>query len=252
MQAGCDPRLLPLLSPAAASIKFKASILTGGMGMFRWLRRAPAGPTEQQLHVNQALSDYPPYAPPEWNGDSPVETSTTYREFFLSSKDTRLEALRGFLGKFDMSMNLDDAGLMAVSTWLPLYADLLVDDLDDDTVEDAYRAFTLPWTGTLGGLNPIFDLGIYFAECLWYRRTKLEWIVYRAPDRGSAKHIVSGVPQRVFDPMHWMYVECRNIRNAKRLKQKRVPLYDDPFLRSDSFYGCVLSHTPPGRRSRKR
>jgi len=222
--------------------------------MFRWFRRAPAGPTEQQLHVQQALADYPPYAPPEWNEDpdSFVEASKKYREFFLGSKDTRLEALRGFLEKFDVSMNLDDAGLMAVSAWLPQYADLLVDDLDDDRVKDAYELFTLPWTGTLSGLNPIFDLAIYYAECLWHRRTRLEWIVYRAPDRGLAKHAISGVPQKVFDPMHWMYVECRNIRNTKRLKQRRMLVDENPmFLRSDTFYRAVLSHAPPGRRSRK-
>ncbi|RXH16571.1 hypothetical protein EAS56_06150 [Bradyrhizobium guangzhouense] len=224
--------------------------------MFPWLRRGPVAPTEQQLHVKQALSDYPPYAPPEWNGDlcSLADASNKYREYFLGGKDKRLEALRGFLEKFDVLVNPDDTGLMAVSTWLPQYADLLVDDLDDDTVQDAYRGFTLPWTGPLSGLNPIFDLGIYFAECLWHRRTKLGWIVLRAPDRGFGSHAISGLPGgRFFDPIRFMYVECRNIRNTKRSKQKRTQAYEDSmFLRSDTFCRRVLSYAPPGRRSRKR
>jgi hypothetical protein len=155
-------------------------------GMFRWFRRSSPPPTEQQLRVRQALAAYPPYMPPKWNGDpdSFVEASNEYREFFLGSRERRLEAFRSFLANFDVSLKLDDDGLLAVSNWLPQYADLLIDDLDGDLVQDAYQGFTLPWTETLSGLNPIFDLGVYYAECLWYRRKKLEWIVYRAPDRG--------------------------------------------------------------------
>jgi hypothetical protein len=227
----------------------------GLLVMFRWFRRAPAGPTEQQLHVRQALADYPPYAPPEWNGDpnSLLEASNKYREFFFGSKDTRLEALRGFLGKFDVLMDLDDAGLMAVSTWLPQYADLLLEDFNSDAVRDAYREFTTPWTGELSGLNPIFDLGIYYAECVWLRRTKLEWIVVRGPDRGGATHFISGLPGgQFFDPMNWTYDHCRNIWVSKRAIQKWVPVSDNAWeLQSESFSRSVLSQAPPGRRSRK-
>src|SRR5262249_42035855 len=144
--------------------------------MFGWLRRTPPPPTEQQQRVRQALSEYPPYAPPEWKAESPRDTNVEDREYFFASTQLRLEALRAFLAKFDITLNLDDAGIMAVSAWLPQYADLLVDDLDDDAVHDAYWGFLAPWTGKLAGLNPIFDLGIYYAECLWSRRTKLKWI----------------------------------------------------------------------------
>jgi hypothetical protein len=223
--------------------------------MFGWLRRAPPMPSEDQLQLQEALVGYPPYAPPALNPDPSAfaDVGLAYKDFFLASRESRLEALGGFLAKFDVSLSPDDAGLMAVSAWLPRYADLLVDDLDDDTVQDAYRAFTLPWTGALAGLNPIFDLGIYYAECLWRRRTRLRWIVYRSPDYGSAVHIIEGLPHgRGFDPMHWMYTECRNIRNSRPAKRKRWLPDDDPvFLGSDRFYTHVLSRCPPGRRSRK-
>src|SRR5262249_40126676 len=139
--------------------------MRGSIGMFGWLRRAPPPSTEQQLRVRHALSGYPPYAPPAWNPDA-KSLNMEYRDYFLGSKQLRFEALRGFLAKFEITLSLDDAGLMAVSAWLPQYADLLVDDLDNDDVHDAYWGFLAPWTGALGGLNPIFDLGIYYAECL--------------------------------------------------------------------------------------
>lgn len=221
--------------------------------MFGWFRRAPARPTEDQLRLREALEEYPQYAPPAWNPDPNfyAQAGQDYREFFFASREARLKALGGFQARFGVSSNLDDTGLMAVSAWLPRYADLFVDHLDDDHVRDAYERFASPWTGTLAGLNPIFD---HYAECLWYRRTKLKWIVVRSPDWGTAVHSISGLPGGSgFDPINWMYIECRNIRNSKKRKQQRFPLSDDPtFLRSDRFYRHVISHCPPGRRSMKR
>ena len=139
--------------------------------MFGWLRRAPPPPSKEQHQVMQALAGYTPYAPPEWKPDSSPESmraaSFQYRDYFLDSKQARLETLRAFLTNFDVSPDLDDAGLMAVSTWLPHWADLLVDDLVDQATRDTYQRFTSPWTGKLSGLNAKFDLGIYHAECLW-------------------------------------------------------------------------------------
>jgi hypothetical protein len=127
--------------------------------MFGWFRRAPKAPTDEQLRVTQALVNCPPYAPPEWNPDPEFlrDANVAYQEYFFTSRQARLDARRDFFAKFDVALNLEDAGIMAVSTWLPQYADLLV-DFDDDAVHDAYREFTAPWTGVLSGLNPIFDV----------------------------------------------------------------------------------------------
>lgn len=222
--------------------------------MFGWLRRAPPPPTEQQRKVTRALADYPPYSPPEWNPNkkSLRDANMEYREYFFDSRPARLEALRAFLAQFDVTLNPDDAGIMAVSTWLPQYADLLVENLDDDAVRDGYRGFTTPWTGALGGLNPIFDLGVYYAECLWLRRTRLKWLVTRGPQRQVSGHAISGLPGgKLFDPINWMYSECRNIRNLKAYVRKRILTSDNPgLLRSDAFSRHVLSNAPPGRRRR--
>jgi len=136
--------------------------------MFGWLRRPPStSPTEQQLQLMKALVGYPPYAPPEYRPDPNAESmraaSAQYREYFLASRQARLEGLREFLANFDVSLGLDDAGLMAVSTWLPYWANLLVSEFKD---RDAYKRLEVPWTGRLRGLNVVFDLGIYYAECL--------------------------------------------------------------------------------------
>jgi hypothetical protein len=229
--------------------------------MFDWLRRSPPPPPpEEQLKLTRALAGYPPYAPPEYgpapNPESMREASFRYRDYFLANRQARLEALREFFANFDVCLSLDDAGLMAVSSWLPYWADLLVDDFDDKAVRDGYDLLRVPWTGTLIGLNVIFDLGVYYAECLWSRRTKLEWSVTRGADVHGivrATHFVKGLPGgKWFDPIHFMYSECWNIRKAKIAKQQRLPHSDDPWLlKSESFYRHVLAKTPSGRRSRK-
>ena len=226
--------------------------------MFGWLRRPPStSPTEQQLQLMKALVGYPPYAPPEYRPDPNAESmraaSAQYREYFLASRQARLEGLREFLANFDVSLGLDDAGLMAVSTWLPYWANLLVSEFKD---RDAYKRLEVPWTGRLRGLNVVFDLGIYYAECLWARRTKLEWLVFRGADMHGnvlATHAIKGLPGgKSFDPFDFMFWECWDIRKAKIAKQKRMPYSDDPWhLRSESFYRHVLAKAPPVRRSRK-
>ena len=178
--------------------------------------------------------------------------SAQYREYFLGSRQARLEALREFLANFDVSLSLDDAGLVAVSAWLPHWADLLVDEFEDSNV---YFRLEIPWTGRFGGLNVVFDLGIYYAECLWARRTKLEWIVGRGADVHGivlATHLIKGLPgDKLFDPFHFMFRECWHIRKAKLKRQSGMPYSDDPWvLNPESFSRHLLAQAPPGRRSR--
>ena len=183
--------------------------------MFRWLRRGPRRRAEQKQRVLDALAGYPPYEPPEWNPDtkSLLEANVEYKDYFFANRDRRIEALRTFLAKFDVASNFDDAGLMAVSAWCPLYADLLVEGLNSDTVRSAYHGFEAPWSGTLLGLNPIFDLGIYYGECLLSRRSRLKWQPHRGPESNAAAHPIFGQRnRRPFDPINWMYTWCNNVR----------------------------------------
>lgn len=224
--------------------------------MFDWLRRAPAPPTEQQRQVWQALSEYPLYAPPEWDPDtkSMHDACVEYQKYFFGSKTQRLDALSSFLAKFDTTLGLDDAAILAVSAWMHDYSDLLVRDFKDHATIEAYWGFSAPWTGELAGLNPIFDLGIYHAECLWARRTMLRWIVGRGPQKNVTTHLISGLPGtgKPFNPMINAYGQCHNIYFAKKGVRQRFPGAEASLEhKRDTLYRLIRSQTPPGRRSRR-
>ena len=110
--------------------------------MFGWLRRVLLPPTAQQRRMRQLLAGYPLYAPPAYKGDSTIESaraaSAEYAEYFHDIRPARLEALRTFLENFGVSLNTDDAGLMAVSAWLPEWADLLIEGPYNKTIWYAY------------------------------------------------------------------------------------------------------------------
>jgi len=186
--------------------------------MFRWLHREPRIPAEQEQRVLDALVGYPPYEPPEWNPDtkSLMEANAEYKAFFFANRIRRIEIFRAFLAKFDVASNLDDAGIMATSEWCPLYADLLVHGLESDTVWSAYHGLAASWTGPLLGLNAIFDLGVYYGECLLLRNSRLRWHPSRGPEPNTAAHPIFGQRnRRPFDPVDWMYTWCKNVRSAK-------------------------------------
>jgi hypothetical protein len=139
------------------------------------MRRAHVPPRrqEQRIRVSEALVGYPVYEIPEWDPGTKSlrEAHLEYVRLFFAEKDRRLEALGRFLAKFDIDMSLDDTGAMAVSAWLPLYVDLLVDKLEDEGTQSAYDYLESAWTGPLLGLNTIFDLGIILenASCIAIR-----------------------------------------------------------------------------------
>jgi hypothetical protein len=201
--------------------------------MFGWLRRAPSPRMEQRSRVSNALADYPPYTPDAWDDDPDRIEHATYTKFFLENREDRLAALRIFLAKFDVAPDLDDAGLMAVSAWCPLYADLLVDSLETDAVWSAYHQFAAAWVGPLLGLNAIFDLGVYCGECVLLRNPKLKWQPLRGPDHYVQHPILGQKYQRSFDPVGWMYVICRNIYNEKTWDYARI---GGPLTKKDDLY----------------
>ena len=196
--------------------------------MFSWLRRKPPPLSEEGRRVLDALRAYPPYIPPIWDPGKPFADSVAeYQAFFFANKDLRIEALRAFVAKFGVALTVDEDGLRAISAWCPAYADLLVDGLESDAVTFAYQDFEPSWTGPLLGLNPIFDLGIYFGECILSHNPKLKWEPVLAPDASSVVHnIIFG--RRffaLFDPVWWTYTQCNNIRSDKLAKARRLPAY---------------------------
>ena len=114
--------------------------------------------------MQQALADYPVYAPPPLRPELDLVTRGAsireYQDYFFSALPARREALRTLLLHFDVALSADDAGLAALSAWLPQWGDLLAHDYTDRELVNAYHRLDAPWTGRLRGLNVMFDLGI--------------------------------------------------------------------------------------------
>jgi hypothetical protein len=211
--------------------------------MFGWLRREPAHIAERRRQVCDALVGYPPYQPPKWDIDaiSMGEANVEYRQFFFGERGQRLEALRNFLEKFCVILSLEDAGILEVSAWCPTFADLFVPGLERDAVRDAYQEFETPWTGDLLGLNPIFDLGVYFGECLLLRNPRLEWKPGRGPEPTFVSHHIFGQKSgRPFDPVADMYTRCRNIQATNKLSGP----CGREFIQPDSLSRAIHAHVP--------
>jgi hypothetical protein len=194
--------------------------------MFAWLHRKPAPASQDKRRVRDALAGYPPYDPPRWTSeDQPAQPIIDeYRAYFLDNRNRRVEALSRFLAKFDIALSLDDEGVKAVSAWLPTYADLLVDGLQQQESDDiwcAYHYFDPPWIGPLTGLNPIFDLGVYMGECMLSRNPRLKWMPMLAPEpnKGASHPIFGQRSGRPFDPINSTYTECKNIHFARVTKR---------------------------------
>jgi hypothetical protein len=164
------------------------------MPIFGWSLRKSAHLTEQPQRVSEALLNYPPYEPPEWNPDtkSMGDANAEYRDFFLENRRHRLEALRQFLAKFNVDLDVTDSGIMAISTWLPTFGDVLVDELRSDAVRSAFHGFESPWVGPLIGLNAVFDLGIYVGECFLSRNSQLRWMPIRGAEPSYISHPIFG------------------------------------------------------------
>jgi len=190
--------------------------------MFRWLSRNTGSGAEERRIISGALADYPPYLPPPWDAASLREASAIYSDFFFENRSRRLHALRLFLAHFNVAVDLDDARILAISAWCPHSTHLLVEGLNTDSVHDAYNDFTSPWIGPLIGLNPIFDLGVYFGECMLSRNPQLKWQPMRGPQSNNVGHLIFGEKDgRPFDPIKWMYVFCCNIYNERTMPVAR-------------------------------
>jgi hypothetical protein len=146
--------------------------------MFGWLRKNSRHLTDLRRRMSQALADYPAYQPLHRQGPNcprhlPDQEAREFAargrenfQYFTEQRPERLRALEAFLAKFDLVANLQNEGLAAVSGWLPGNCGALLPDLSrDETMQTFYR-YLVPWEGSLRGLNAIFDLGIFFGECV--------------------------------------------------------------------------------------
>jgi len=202
--------------------------------MFGWLRREPSHLAEHRRRAADALADYPIYEPPHRQGPNCPrhlrnQGEAAYRQhiqefdargrenfsYFMEHRHARLTTLTTFLAKFGVTMGVDDVGLAAVSAWCPGNCGALVANLRQDAMRQVFFQLA-PWTGQYRGFNVIFDLGIFFGECVTARNRSLHWI-YKPGSSDDGSAILSGYeiagfrdPRDWLDPMSHMYTECEN------------------------------------------
>jgi hypothetical protein len=190
--------------------------------MFNWLRRKPTQLAEQRRRMSDTLTDYPLYEPihrqgpncPRHFGDTEArEYAARGREnfmYFMEQRHARLNALRTFLEKFNVTVNLDDEGLANVSQWLPGNCGALVPNPREDETMQLFYQHLAPWEGRWRGLNVVFDLAIFLGECVTARNKRLHWVIWPGTSEdgaavGSGYHIGGfRLPRDGFDPMNYM------------------------------------------------
>jgi hypothetical protein len=198
------------------------------------------------------LSDYPVYDPPHRKNSAflDFESARKNKQHFLDHRAERLDALRGFLHRFEVDLALQGTGLAAVSAWFPRYGGLLA-KLWDLEVMQAFYHFR-PWTGRRRGLNVIFDLGLFFGECVIAGNPNCEWLgfVGAAPGEppkpevgigGSGIFISDSRRKLMFDPFADICSSCFNLNSAENLLYPGGPMSgdDDPnmLVRLVDIYG---------------
>ena len=226
--------------------------------MFGWLRRAPSRRAEQQREMASALADYPIYDPPHrqdrnWQrrpvGESyDEEDLRLMREFnargrenfsyFMNHRDERLTALGTFLAKLGVIMDLDETGLASVSAWLPGNCGALVADPREEETRQVFFQHLEPWTQQRRGLNVIFDLGVFFGECVIKRNQRLHWTCWPGASAIHTGHAIAGFKKKRhwLDPMGNIYYDCVNDENAIRRRQVGV-------VRADTLVGKVRDYS---------
>lgn len=174
--------------------------------MFSWLHKEPSHLIDERRRMSEALIDYPareplhrqgPNCPKHLPDQEAREFAARGREnfsYFMEHRNERLNALKAFLAKFGVAMDLEERGLAAVSAWLPGNCGALVADLGKAETTQIFFRHLVPWSGDFLGLNVIFDLGIFFGECVIVRNPRLHWINWPGVSNegyalGSAYHI---------------------------------------------------------------
>lgn len=176
--------------------------------------------------VRKALSNYPVLAPPHGKHSAflDFDAAKENERFFFEHKQERIEALGDFLRAFDIDLALQGRGLDAVSAWFPGHAPLLVAGLRTKAVRQAFYGWRTPWVGRLRGLNTIFDLGLFFGECIIAKNPRCRWrgFMSAAPgepprpetDIGGSGIRVEGSRLKYYiDPLRLIYTNCLNIQS---------------------------------------
>jgi len=178
--------------------------------------------------VRKALTEYPLFAPPHGSVFLDYLSARENERYFFEHRAERIGALRDFLRAFDVELGLEGPGVGAVSTWFAGHAGLLVAPLSNKTVHQAFFRLRTPWVGRLRGLNTIFDLGLFFGECIIAKNPRCRWrgFVGAAPGEPAPPEqdvgwtgigLEGSRREPYFDPFELIYSTCSSIQNYENL-----------------------------------
>lgn len=180
--------------------------------------------------VRSALANYPLYSPPHrqhpWFLD--FDSAKEDGQYFFEQRTERVRILSEFLRAFNVDLALEGPGLAAVSAWFAEYAGLAVPNLRSRAIRQAFYRMARPWTGRLRGFNAIFDLGLFFGECVIARNPGCYWHGFfgaapGAPPRpvqdiGGMGIVIFGSRRKpCFDPFALVEVMCSNFQAFDRI-----------------------------------
>jgi hypothetical protein len=219
------------------------------------------GAWKRAARVRRALADYPLFSPPHLQNSAflDFQSAKENERYFFDHRTERMQALSQFMRTFGVEMAVDGPGLTAASAWIAGHAGLLVPNLNSRGVRQAFYRFARPWTGRRRGLNAVFDLGLFFGECIIAKNPKCYWrgFVGAAPgqpprpvcDVGWTGIGIQGSRRKpFFDPFQLMENMCANLQSMHKVSLlTRDPAENDPgyVSRLVEIYGDTKRY--PGR-----
>lgn len=206
--------------------------------MFRWLSLEPAQLVARRQWMLKQLEGYPVWAPPHRQGPNATRLknheenlrqirdfkrlSDENFEYFLRQRSDRIEALRVLLGGFNAIVATNDAGLEVVSDWFAVHSGTLVSNLRLPKARSVFFDLAEEWNDHWIGLNVIFDLGLFFGECIIARNARLFWeLSIGVMNEGPSHHsgfVIGGFKSRknVIDPIARSFRACLASENVLR------------------------------------
>jgi hypothetical protein len=136
--------------------------------------------------VMKSLPGYPVYEPvfPGFPATLQPEQADANFEHFMSTRAWRIDQLRGFLGKFHVTLETSDIDLRKLDRWIARYGAFLA---VRETGGRSFDTFLPEWRDERRGQNIIFDLATFIGEVVIERNPGVYWEVYRAVAIGVRK-----------------------------------------------------------------
>ena len=123
---------------------------------------------------HESLPGYPVYEPvfPGFPATLTDEQADANFERFMSTRAQRIDQLRGFLGRFHVTLETSDAGLRKLDRWIARYGAFLT---VRETGGTSFDIFLPAWRDERLGQNVIFDLATFIGEVVIERNPDVPW-----------------------------------------------------------------------------